>query len=66
MAEHTGDPRVYTIPADLDFTRTLARNILDGHLPHGGMTPPEPASLVDWTVFVPTRRAARAWTCRRR
>ncbi len=60
MHDHSGGARVYTIPADLDFTRTLARNILDGILPGGDPVPPDSTALANWTVFVPTRRAARA------
>jgi inactivated superfamily I helicase len=56
------DPNVYTIRPDHDFTQTLAHNILAGHLPHVGGTPPDELDLVNWTIFVPTRRAARALT----
>ena len=56
----TGPPHVYTIPPDLDFTRTLADNLLNGNLPVAGGAPPDPLDLVNWTVLVPTRRAARA------
>ena len=55
-------PKVYTIRPDQDFTRTLARNILDGNLPVMGGPTPDELDLVNWTVFVPTRRAARALT----
>ncbi len=53
---------VFTIPPDLDFTRTLAHKILTGQLPLLDGPVPDPLSLIDWTVLVPTRRAARALT----
>ncbi|MGI9463697.1 MAG: double-strand break repair protein AddB, partial [Aestuariivirgaceae bacterium] len=53
---------VYTIPPDLDFTRTLAEQILTGQLPRPGGPVADPLSLINWTILVPTRRAARALT----
>lgn len=63
----TGDrgaagPNIYSIPPDVDFTRTLAVNILKGHLPIAGGPVPDALSLAEWTILVPTRRAARALT----
>ena len=55
-------PTVYTIRPDQDFTRTLARNILDGNLPVLAGSAPDDLNLVNWTIFVPTRRAARTLT----
>ena len=55
-----GQPNIYTIPPDLDFTRTLADCILSGDLPVSGGAPPSELDLVNWTILVPTRRAARA------
>ncbi|MDH3741705.1 MAG: double-strand break repair protein AddB, partial [Hyphomicrobiales bacterium] len=56
----TGPPHVYTIAPDLDFTRTLADNLLNGNLPVPGGVRPDELDLVNWTILVPTRRAARA------
>ncbi len=51
-------PRVFTVPPGLDFLGTLAESLLDGRLvgPLGG----DPLSLAAVTVYLPTRRAARA------
>ena len=53
-------PRLYTIPPDADFLPALARAMLSGDLPAPGGKPPAPHELADWTVFLPSRRAARA------
>ncbi len=52
-------PRVFTIPPDADFSGELVDAIVSGHLPVPGGSPPDPLALSDWTVLVPTRRAAR-------
>ncbi|MDH3581471.1 MAG: double-strand break repair protein AddB, partial [Hyphomicrobiales bacterium] len=56
----TGRPRLYTIPPDNPFLETLAEAILNGDLPAAGGEPPALMDLPRWTVFLPTRRAARA------
>jgi ATP-dependent helicase/nuclease subunit B len=48
---------VFTIPPGLPFLRTLARAVLDGHLPRPGGA--APADLSQVTILLPTRRAAR-------
>jgi ATP-dependent helicase/nuclease subunit B len=53
-------PRVFTIPPTAPFLRALARGILDGKV-IAGFTPREsPELLADLTIYLPTRRAARA------
>ncbi len=54
-----GRPRLYTIPPDVAFLPALARAILAGDLPVPGGEPPSPLDLVDWTIWLPTRRTAR-------
>ncbi|WP_038035802.1 double-strand break repair protein AddB [Thermopetrobacter sp. TC1] len=54
-----GRPRVYTIPPDVAFLPALARAILSGNLPVPGGAPPSPLDLVNWTIWLPTRRTAR-------
>ena len=51
--------RLYTISPSLPFLDTLAGAILEGNLPHPGGVPPDRLELVTWTIFLPTRRAAR-------
>ncbi len=53
-------PRLYTIAPSSPFLDTLARAILNGDLPVAGGAPPEKLDLSRWTIFLPTRRAARA------
>ena len=60
MARRTADPTVYTIPPGEPFLSALARTVLDGSLPGTASGPPDPVSLVDYRIMVPTRRAARA------
>src|SRR5262249_2947372 len=50
--------RVFTIPASVPFLPALVRAILDGRLIHG-VTGGDPLSLVDLTLYLPTRRACR-------
>ena len=57
-------PTVYTIPPDADFSKVLVEAVLGGRLPHDGASPPDPLQLADWTILVPTRRAARILTHR--
>ncbi|WP_066183603.1 double-strand break repair protein AddB [Hoeflea olei] len=54
-------PRIVTIPPGAAFLRTLADAILSGGLVPGlSYRADDPLSLASATVFVPTRRAARA------
>jgi len=52
--------RLFTIPPSAPFLTTLARAILDGALPVPGGARPDPLSLPNATIYLPTRRAARA------
>ena len=52
--------RLYTIPPSAPFLTTLARAILAGNLPSPGGLPPDPLALPLTTIYLPTRRAARA------
>ncbi len=56
----SSDPRVYTVPSSQPFLTALARAILNGDLPNAGGTPPTALELADITLYMPTRRAARA------
>ena len=53
-------PRVYTIPPGAAFLETLARTLLDGALVPGFSRADAPLGLASATIYVPTRRAARA------
>jgi ATP-dependent helicase/nuclease subunit B len=52
--------RLYTIAPSAPFLTTLARAILAGELPVPGGTKPSPLTLPLTTIYLPTRRAARA------
>ncbi|MGZ8415943.1 MAG: double-strand break repair protein AddB [Methyloceanibacter sp.] len=52
--------RLYTIPPSAPFLTTLARAILAGDLPVPGGVPPDLLTLPLTTIYLPTRRAARA------
>ena len=52
--------RLYTIPPSAPFLTTLARAVLDGDLPCPGGAKPDPLTLPLTTIYLPTRRAARA------
>lgn len=52
--------RVYTIPPSAPFLTTLARAILAGDLSFPGGPKPDPLTLPLTTIYLPTRRAARA------
>lgn len=53
--------RIFTIPAGAPFLRVLAQSLLDGRLVEGfRFDPQDPLQLADATIYVPTRRAARA------
>ena len=53
-------PRLYTIPPSAPFLSTLARALLSGDLPLPGGAKPDPLTLPLTTIYLPTRRAARA------
>ncbi len=52
--------RVFTVPAGRAFLEAIASAILKGDLPTPGGAAPEPLDLPDFTLLLPTRRAARA------
>jgi double-strand break repair protein AddB len=52
--------RLYTIPPSAPFLSTLARAVLSGNLPLPGGARPDPLVLPHTTIYLPTRRAARA------
>ena len=52
--------RIYTVPTGVPFLRALADAMLAGKLPNPGGAKPDPLSLPDITLLLPTRRAARA------
>lgn len=51
---------VLSIAPGLPFLRTLAEAVLDGRVLRGQRAAADPLALADVTIFVPTRRAARA------
>ena len=55
-----GGPRLYTIPPSAPFVSTLAKAILSGDLPFPGGAKPDLLALPLTTIYLPTRRAARA------
>jgi ATP-dependent helicase/nuclease subunit B len=59
MADST--PRLYTIPASTPFLPTLAAALLDGRLVPGYAPRQDPLTLADATIYLPNRRAARAF-----
>jgi ATP-dependent helicase/nuclease subunit B len=50
---------IYTVPPGEPFLPRLARAMLNGDLPRPGGQRPDPLSLPDVTLLLPTRRAAR-------
>jgi ATP-dependent helicase/nuclease subunit B len=54
-------PRVFTIPSAAPFLPTLARALIDGDLVPGFAPRSDPFALARATVFLPTRRATRAF-----
>src|SRR5258708_14945798 len=52
-------PRVFTIPAGAPFLPTLADALVSGRL--APLASDDPLALADATVFLPTRRAVRAF-----
>ncbi len=60
VPERPATPRLYTIPPSAPFLTTLARALLAGDLPLPGGAKPDPLTLPLTTIYLPTRRAARA------
>jgi len=60
MAESA--PRLFTIPASAPFLPTLAAALLDGRLVPGYAPRRDPLALIDATIYLPNRRAARAFS----
>ncbi|QPC89518.1 double-strand break repair protein AddB [Mesorhizobium sp. INR15] len=56
----SGSSRVFSIPPGAPFLPTLAEALLGGHLVPGFRFDGDPLALADVTIYVPTRRAARA------
>ncbi|HEX5779154.1 MAG TPA: double-strand break repair protein AddB [Xanthobacteraceae bacterium] len=54
-------PRVFTVPSSAPFLSTLARALLDGELIAGFAPRNDPLALAGATVYLPTRRASRAF-----
>jgi ATP-dependent helicase/nuclease subunit B len=54
-------PRVFTIPLSAPFLPTLAKALVDGRLVPGFKPKDDPLALAGATVFLPTRRATRAF-----
>src|ERR1700736_6599798 len=52
-------PKVFTIPAGAPFLPTLANVLVSGRL--APLASADPLALADATVFLPTRRAVRAF-----
>ena len=52
--------RVFTLPATVDFLDALVAGILDGRIIPGLAPRTDPLSLADLTLYVPSRRGARA------
>ncbi|TIP48157.1 double-strand break repair protein AddB [Mesorhizobium sp.] len=56
----SGSRRVFSIPPGAPFLPTLAEALLSGRLVPGFRFDGDPLALADVTIYVPTRRAARA------
>ncbi|QIA20659.1 double-strand break repair protein AddB [Mesorhizobium sp. AA22] len=56
----SGFRRVFSIPPGAPFLPTLAKALLSGRLVPGFRFDGDPLALADATIYVPTRRAARA------
>ena len=54
--------RLFTIPASAPFLATFAQALLDGAIIPGFPDRGDPLALSTATIYVPTRRAARALT----
>lgn len=55
-----GRPRVFSIAPGLPFLTTLADAVYSGGMQLVGFDPLNPLALADITIYLPTRRAARA------
>ena len=53
-------PNVFTISPALPFLETFVAALFDGAIVPGAVSPDDPLRLADATIYVPTRRAARA------
>lgn len=60
MTSSGGAPNVFSIPAGEPFLTSLATAILRGDLPRAGTPPPDPITLSDLQILLPTRRAVRS------
>jgi ATP-dependent helicase/nuclease subunit B len=52
--------QIFTVPPGQPFLAALAQAILRGDLPKPGGKKPDPLDLPQYTILLPTRRAARA------
>src|SRR5919109_550474 len=52
--------QIFTVPPGQPFLTALAQAILRGDLPKPGGNAPDPLDLPQYTILLPTRRAARA------
>ncbi len=53
-------PNVFSIPSGAPFLETLAKALIEGELVQGFKPGNDPLALATVTIYVPTRRAARA------
>lgn len=53
-------PRVFTLPPSAPFLPALAKALVEGRVIEGFRPADDPARLADLTLYLPTRRAARA------
>jgi ATP-dependent helicase/nuclease subunit B len=60
MSEPRRSPRVFTIPPGVPYLATFAQAFLDGTILPGFDARSDPLQLATATIYVPTRRAARA------
>ncbi|MDJ1158901.1 double-strand break repair protein AddB [Chelatococcus sp. SYSU_G07232] len=61
MTARPSEPRVFTIPPGVPFLATLADALLSGTLLSGFPDRDDPLALAAATIYLPTRRAARAF-----
>ncbi len=59
-SRHGAGPSVFTIPPGVPFLDTLVEALAGGRLVHGFPDPGDPLAWADLTLYLPTRRAARA------
>lgn len=60
MTLRPGIANVFSIPSGEPFLTSLAAAVLDGTLPNPGTPAPDPVSLSDYRILLPTRRAVRS------